>query len=431
MSAPSPPSSPACFMSARLRHNGCDTLMLGFDHDLRRLGFAGNSCQIILEFSAAIDPTALEKRVAELVRQNPILTSRPARGFTPQWKPTRTIPQVRVHEETDDRAQNLFNKPLDIRRGELIRFDLVGNKLIFTWSHALMDAKSAEYFLAVTGDAKLAIPEPGDDWYAQRGNRAGNLRARFRKAWQSLARLETFTPAAPVSLATQRKPAARLMKYHVVSLSSEDSIRVHANAARLCGFLGDTNFHLVAALMELHLLHEQLNCRSASYVVPVPVGLRPKGTRAPLFSNQVTMILHQFFFEQLATVEQAVAAFKARQAGCVRDDQIDAGVTLGQLFRKFPLAIYMRLVKQVLRGEICSLFFGDTGTADPALENFFGVRIENLFHIPAVTFSPGIGVVFNRFREQLRFTVVYVDGALTESEAVTFSNCLRERLLNP
>jgi hypothetical protein len=418
-------------MSARLRHNGCDTLMLGFDHDLRRLGFAGNSCQIILELSTAIDSAKLEKRVTELVRQNPILTSRSARGWTPQWKPTRNIPRVRVHKETDGLAQNLFNEPLDIRRGELIRFDLVGNKIIFTWSHALMDAKSAEYFLALIGDENLTIPEPGDDWYAQRGNRAGNLRARFRKAWRSLERLEKFSSAAPVSLATQRKPTVRTMKYNMMALSVEESICVHANAARLCGFLGDTTFHLAAALMELHQLHERINCPSASYVVPISIGLRPKGTRAPLFSNQVTMILHQFFPEQLATIEKAIAAFKTQQADCLHEDQIDAGVTLGQLFRKLPLAIYMRLVKQALRGEICSLFFGDTGAADRALENFLGARVKDLFHIPAVTFSPGIGVVFNHFRKQLRFTIVHAEGVLTENEAAEFSSNLRERLLNP
>jgi len=119
--------------------------MLGFDRDLRRLGFAGNSCQIILELSTAIDLAALEKRVAELARQNPILTARPARGWTPQWKPTGTLPRVRVHQNTGDLPQNLFNEPLDLQHGELIRFDLVGKKLFFTWSHALMDAKSAEY----------------------------------------------------------------------------------------------------------------------------------------------------------------------------------------------------------------------------------------------------------------------------------------------
>ena len=78
-------------MSASFCHNGCDTLMLGFDYELRRRGFAGNSCQIVLELSTPIDPARLEKRLAELARQHPILCSRPARGlnFKPRWKPTR------------------------------------------------------------------------------------------------------------------------------------------------------------------------------------------------------------------------------------------------------------------------------------------------------------------------------------------------------
>ena len=54
-------------MSASLPHNGCDTLMLGFDYELRRRGFAGNSCQIVLELSAAVDPVRLEKRLAALL----------------------------------------------------------------------------------------------------------------------------------------------------------------------------------------------------------------------------------------------------------------------------------------------------------------------------------------------------------------------------
>src|ERR1700733_14730518 len=107
-------------MSASLGHNGCDTLMLGFDYELRRRGFAGNSCQIVLELSTAIDPRRLEKRLAELVRLHPILTSRPARGLNlkPRWKTTGAAPLVRVHADTADLRQDLFNEPLDIHRGE-------------------------------------------------------------------------------------------------------------------------------------------------------------------------------------------------------------------------------------------------------------------------------------------------------------------------
>ena len=81
--------------------------MLGFDYELRRRGFAGNSCQIVLELSATIDPASLERRLAALAQQYPILCSRPARGLTPRWKPTRALPRVRVH--TNANADALDN----------------------------------------------------------------------------------------------------------------------------------------------------------------------------------------------------------------------------------------------------------------------------------------------------------------------------------
>jgi hypothetical protein len=407
--------------------------MLGFDYELRRRGFAGNSCQIVLELSTAIDPVRLEQRLDELLRQNPILCSRPARGINmlPCWKPMRARPHMRVHAPADNLAQQLFNEPLDIHRGELIRFDLIERTLIFTWAHALMDAKSAEYFLALAGNDALCSIEPGQDWYAQRASLAGGLRARARQAWPALERLEQFKRVLPVSLATRRPSTTRRMKYKIVVLSPEDSARVRENSTRLCGFLGETNFHLATTLLELHQLHQHTGCTSASYVVPIPVGLRPKGTRAPLFSNQLTMMLHQFLPDQVGTIEQAVKVIKTQRAECLRDSHIDSSIALGQLFRALPLRFYMWMVKHELRGEICSLFFGDTSAVDPALRKFLDADIETFAHVPAITVPPGIGIVFYQFCKQLRFTVVHAEGTLTDSEADEFSQQLRGRLLNP
>jgi hypothetical protein len=408
--------------------------MLGFDYEIRRRGFAGNSCQIVLELASAISPDALQKRLAELINLYPILRARPGGVFVPKWKsvgPIESGPKVRVQANGTSLRQKLFNEPLDIHRGELFRFDLIERTLVFTWAHALMDAKSAEYFLALVGGDNVAVPEPGKDWYAQRGTRNGGLRARGRQAWRELERLEKFKTALPVSLATRRRPVTRTMKYQVVAFSREDSVRVRANASQWCGFLGDTNFHLAATLHELHRLHERAGCASASYVLPIPVGLRPKGTHAPLFSNQVAMMLHQFLPEELGDMAQTVAAVKSRNAEYLRDEHIDPGIALAQLFRCLPLPLYMRLIKHELHGEICSLFFGDTATVDPALQAFLGAGIEKFGHVPAVTVPPGVGVVFYRFRDQLQFTLVHADGTLTDHEAAEFAAHLRARLLNP
>ncbi len=407
--------------------------MLGFDYELRKRGFVGNSCTIVMELSSVIDPAALEKRVDELVQQFPVLSSRPGRGLNlkPVWKSTRTKPRVRIHADSPDLAQKLFNEPLAIHRGELIRFDLCGKKLFFTWTHALMDAKSAEYFLALIGDNKNSVPESGEDWYAQRATPVGGLRARGQQAWRELRRLDEFQKALPVSLSTHRQPTTPTLKYQVVEFSRDESVRIRANASRLCGFLGDTNFHLAATVLELHQLHERSARPSASYVMPIPVGLRPKGARGPLFSNQITMMLHQFLPEQLGDLEQTIAAVKARNKEFLRDEHINPGIALGQMFRGLPMPIYTRMIKHELRGEICSLFFGDTATVDPALQTFLGANIEKLFHVPSVTVPPGVGVVLYRFRDQLTFTIIHADGTLTDNEASDFANRLRERLLNP
>jgi hypothetical protein len=143
------------------------------------------------------------------------------------------------------------------------------------------------------------------------------------------------------------------------------------------------------------------------------------------------MMLHQFLPDQLGAMKPAISAIKARQADYLRGRYLEAGITLAQLFRGLPLPLYMRMVKHELRGEICSLFFGDTGAVDPALENFQDASINALAHVPAVTVPPGVGVVFYQFRDQLLFTVTHVEGTLSDGEASQFAGDLRARLLNP
>src|SRR5688500_18100869 len=121
--------------------NGCDYLMLSFDRELRRRGYAGNSCQVIVELGAPIDPDALRGRLTGLLADYPLLSSRLAGTIRPHWKPERSAPTVRLQRDEWGLRERLFNDPLDLRRGELLRFDLVERDghamdVVFTWAHA-------------------------------------------------------------------------------------------------------------------------------------------------------------------------------------------------------------------------------------------------------------------------------------------------------
>ena len=101
--------------------NGSDYLMLGFDYELRRQGYLGNACQIILELDRTISPDVLRQRLSTLVQRYPVLASRPAGWFNPRWKSTPFAPSVRSHTAV---TANLY-QPLALHRGELFRFDII------------------------------------------------------------------------------------------------------------------------------------------------------------------------------------------------------------------------------------------------------------------------------------------------------------------
>jgi hypothetical protein len=402
---------------------------------LRRRGFAGYSCQIVLELESAIFAPMLQERLRNVTVENPMLNASPGGIFLPQWKLPRRPqePRVRVHRDEPGRCGAIVNEPLATRNGELTRFDLIERPdgkmtLVFTWAHALMDAVAAEHFLATVGHPETAAPAAKQ---MPSCRTKMSLSVRFKLARKNLYQLDKFCEAPPRSPGFRRGEAPRRLQFQVENFSNEETERIRANAVRLCGMLGDAQYHATVSVLELHRLHQRLGCASASYVLPVPVGLRPKGTMEPLFSNQIAMLMIQFLPEHLGTIERAVAALKRQTQEAMRNGLLESGVMLSELFRFLPMPIYMAMLKQGLRGEICSLFYGDTASVNPLLTNFLGADVQDFAHIGAVTPSPGVGVIYYYFKGELRVTVMSLAPVLNEAETAEFSASLRARLLNP
>jgi hypothetical protein len=114
-------------MSGNPHLNGSDYLMLGFDYELRRRGFAGYSCQILLELKSTISASKLQERLRSLTLKNPMLNASPRGLLLPKWKLPRQPqePRVRIHRDEPGRCGAIINEPLAARIGELARFDLI------------------------------------------------------------------------------------------------------------------------------------------------------------------------------------------------------------------------------------------------------------------------------------------------------------------
>lgn len=423
-------------MPADLSLNGADYLMLGFDHELRRQGYAGNSCQIVLTLDRPLDAAALPARLKLLAQRHPILCARPGGWFKTRWTPLDNgllARAVRVHAAQPDLIEKLSDEPLRLRDGELFRFDLIATsegrmEVVFTWTHALMDALSAEHFLAVVGNETVPLPA----LTPPRARRRPPLKERLLLARQNVQQLTEFCKAAPRTVGVRFPEAPRTQRFHVERFSAAETARIRAHGTRLCGALGDAQFHAAVAAIELHRLHDRIGRPSPSYILPIPVSLRPKGTTEPLFSNQIAMLMVQLLPEQLATTATAVATLKAQLAQAWRARRVEAGTAITELSRGLPLPLYLYILKQHgLKGEICSFFYGDTANVTPLLTTFFNATITDFVHVGATTPSPGLGAIFYYFRGAMRVTVFHLTTHFSAAEAQAFAAQLRQRLLDP
>ena len=415
--------------------SGSDYMMLGFDYELRQKGYAGNNCYIILELAGKISAEKLRERVAALAKHCPVVNARAGGFFRRKWKwpQSPVAPQVRVHRESAGLQEGLINDPIDSDGGELMRFDLIETeskrtKVVFTWAHALMDAHSAEYFIAIVG--RNDLPFPASEFLPFK--RAPlTFREKLKRAWKNFLVFHEFRKIAPRSPGTRHQASPPRLLFRVEKFSTAETAQVRANAVKLSGALGETQFHTAVATIEFHRTLQQLGCPSPSYILPLPVNMRPKGNIEPLFSNQITMLLLQLFPAQLASVGQTIAEIKNQTARSMREGIVDGGIFFLNVLRILPKPAYVAFARFGFKGEICSLFYGNTAAVSPHVTTFFGAAIEDFTHVAAVPTSPGVGIIFYQFRGELRVTVMHAAETFDENEAAQFTSAVRAHLLNP
>jgi hypothetical protein len=413
--------------------NGADYLMRSFDHELRQHGYAGNSCQIILELDRAVSVDALRQRLEKISAHCPVIGAHTIGACRSKWEipAAAPTPKIRVHQENAGLITQLVNEPIAVERGELMRFDLIEGglpKIIFTWAHALMDAHSAEHFLAVCGRDELPLPAKE---FLPVKKPVLPLKKKLAGALKNFRAYNEFRRTPPKSPGVRFADAPKRQLFRVEKFSAAESAQVKSHATKLAGVFGEAQFHAAVALIELKKFQEQLGCPSPSFVLPVPVGLRPKGNVEPLFSNEVTSLLIQILPAQLGSVADAVNAIKNQTAHAMREGIVDGSVAFINFLRWLPPAAYMKFMRTGLKGEICSVFYGNTAAVSPQVTTFLGAQILDFAHNAAVPERPGIGVIFYQFRGELRVTIAHLPETLAETEAARYAAALRARLLNP
>lgn len=440
----------------RLALNGVDCLMLAFDHQLKKNGFAGNSAQIILGLPVHLEAALFQKRLGELSDRFPLIRATLATCF---WKgnPFWVIPEsaasgfpfIRSHGIDGGAAspagealrREILNTPLKSRNREWLRFDLIyyGDgtmEVIMTWQHILMDARGAEYFLHLVGGADegdgrrlMGLTEETEVPFQKRLKKT-ELKEKWRLAGSAFERIDTMALLRPKSLYTCLKSrTAPRLDYRLDEFSLGETEQILARCRETCGLLNDSAYFMSAALLALIEAYRKKGIATSSYIVSFPVDLRKIGTRLPVFTNQAGTLLYEFRDGEVTDFKSVTKLFRTQTQDAVRRDLLFANMCTMDLSRFLPSWFYVRKIKKSLRGEIASLVFANPGSTFQGLSTFMGQPVRYQHHVPTVVAPPGIGVVYYFFSGKLQITLVYVEGLLSRAEADNFLSGIRARLL--
>ncbi len=436
----------------RLPLTGADCFLLAFNSETERLCGASHLSQLVLRLGPGLDPARLRKLLEELVFEQPILRAplRRSRGIgVPVYRTDLSarapLPEIAVHQLSDPHPgpdipvllQERLNDRLDARRGRLLRLDLVryrdgASDLAMTWLHLLFDGSGSERFLGYLD--RRARGEGGVDPACEddpmpASLTAPGLRERGRRATQWRASMRALAARPPSSLAGPLARVPQRLGYDVHAFTPEESERARTKAAQRAGFLTPMLFYLAVALRAHHAVARERGPAAPSYLVPLPVDLRPKGREGAIFRTRVSMLWFQVEPRLCEDFGELLEELKRQRRESIRAGLVEAGSLAMDFARRLPSRAYARMARRDFGGELCSFFFAYTGDFAPELATFLGAEIRDALHTPSVPPSPGSSLIFCLRDGRLRAAHVHQRGLFRPDELALFRDRLRRDLL--
>ncbi len=460
--APEAPFSPPVALEGRILETferlplvNCDFFVLAFDTMMRDAGQGGHVAHSFVELESAPDIPRLRDALATAARKHALLNAKLRRRWLvglPEWVPAKEpqVPELLLFSEDGSpgallahgaqrcadpqtTSEDVINTPLPPETPGAwpkCRFSVIERRdgscrLIFSWSHLMVDGVGAELLLdevdAIASDgARPGIPPieipPSDGRHY--GQRWANTTPMVNYFYNLLKK--------PFDCLGARKLTKSRTKFRIFEFDAEQTRTVAARAAGLCGPLINMPFHLGVAMRAHDHVFALRGKRPESLICNVPVQQRRKGARGPIFQNHLGMFFGALAADEMGTLDAAVKRLMEQHAQYLKEKLDGCFDDLMNVMRPMPPRLHMKFIHWHMKGLFTSLFHSHTGEFASGLETFLGARIRTAFHVPGFSNPPGTGLFCNEKFGKLVVTQCWSEGALSEPERAAMIHRLAE-----
>ena len=425
--------------------SGIDWLIGALNSYMSSTTSAGNHSTLILELEKKLDETSLRNRLDIICASIPILSGRIVRdliNLCPYFKPSATKGEkydfqtlsISSCDELHDTYQAALNRPFSTKNCYL-SFTLIACEartfLVMTFDHRILDARGAELFLNL-------LSGKSDEELQKRVQSIKICDAPQLKQWSdkfesgrtvqrkiiSLTKEGCFTPSKFTMKTIPKSTGPNLIPdFKLFSINETSDIA--AQSEKTAGFMMETPYLLAVTAMAMFQTADVRE--NLKYFVPVPIDMRAKGEEEKrTFGNHLSFLFFYFEITPDSTLEELICEIRKQLFTQIAEEFPENMIKAAYPGRIFPLWFLRKVMRFPFNGKMSSFVFANVGTTSFSTENIMEVPVKHLQHMPRIPTPPGVGIFFNRYRNQLNLTVTSDKNALSDG----FGNRLKNKITN-
>lgn len=432
-----------------------DCFLLSLDAFMRRTGQGPHVSQSVIELTSCPDLIRVRSVLGKLTQKHPLLYARLKRDWrtllpfwetAPEnqrpplpldlWKEQNSIGKIGGHVQEIEEAlpflESRLSRPMapdDLPFNA--RLDIVekrgGNFLVaLTWTHRLIDGKGAELLFSEIAQLCDGIDETYENNEPLRP--ITTVREKRQHARRLLIRFDEMAALGVHSLGGP-EPEPGVCRFQILTLDPVQSAQVRARANQISGPLFSLPYYLASASRAHAAVFKNRGAEPNCYVSGVPIQTRKRGSRGPLFHNQVSVFFFCCLREDIDSLHSAATALKKQFSEMTRERLDESFTMMLEIMMRMPSWLFMKIVRWQFKGEINSFFYSHTGVFAPEMTSFAGATIENAWHLPCLGRPPGTGIFFNERNDKITITISWRDGCLSRAERELMMNQIMADLL--
>ncbi|HRH61815.1 MAG TPA: hypothetical protein PLI68_00680 [Bacteroidia bacterium] len=416
--------------------SGTDYFQLVLDKHYRAYGTLGNVSRIVIELSSKLELTHLQQRVNSLEIFNwmqHLKMMRSSIWSIPFWKSISNNELISIREHFSEAIpESVLGRDLQPNSGNLFFFDLIQTPeaksiLVFSVHHSLMDSKGVKLLMQLL--ANTAIDEAKLNYFPDENRGDYSLYFKLKKSFEAKHFVESFNFKKMATLLRSTPKLKHHSSYHFIEFTPDEANIIDKNSKLNGSVFGNSLFYLSCISRAINTILEKRGTGVGDFWIPVPQNQRRRGGDGTLLSNQISFMFFRLAQNKLGSIKACTADLSNQMKQQIAASFPQTYSIMMELFRRVPLPFYSFLIKNASKGATASYSFSDIGESWEGTDTFMEIPLQRVSHLPANPYIPGFTVVVSKYKGALKFTLAYIDEAITLSEVQVFEQFLRNDLL--